>query len=171
MIKLIGAILLIGGTAAWGISGVLRLRARCRSLTSITHALGVMQSEICDRLTPMPELLSQLGEEAEYPARLLYKNAENKLSTLGNTHFGAIWRQAVTATPELLLTAPEEAALVELGTSLGKYNVEEQKNAISYTRRRLEEYVKRAEIVRETDSKVRAFLGVASGIFAVVLFI
>ena len=171
MIKLIGAIMLIGGTAAWGLTSVFRLRARCRSLAAVTHALGVMQSEICDRLTPMPELFVQLADEAEYPASLLYKNAGDKLQSLGSASISSIWRKAVSSTPELLLAPPEEAVLAELGASLGKYNADEQKNALVYTRRRMEEFTRRAEQTRDNDSKMHALLGVASGVFAVVIFI
>ena len=56
MIRLIGAVLITAGTAAWGIMGVLRLRHRVSSLVAIISALDAMKSEICDRLTPMTEL-------------------------------------------------------------------------------------------------------------------
>ena len=171
MIKVIGAILLIAGTAAWGITGVFRLRGRCRSLTAITRALGAMQSEICDRLTPMPELLLQMGEEAGAPADVLFRNAAEMMSELGTAQFSVIWRRAIERTPELLLTREEETVLTELGMSLGRYNVEEQKNALVYTRRRMEEFAHKAELARDMNSKMHAFLGIAAGVFAVVILI
>ena len=172
MIKLIGAILLVGGAAAFGMSGVFRLRGRCGSLAAVTHALGIMQSEICDKLTPMPELLGQLSQEAGYPASLLFKNAEEKMSSLGGgSSFAMIWRQAVSVTPELMLTGDEQAVLYELGLSLGRYNADEQKNALQYARRRMEDYMRRADFTRDNNTKLHACLGVAAGIFAVVILI
>ena len=172
MITLIGAVLLIGGTAAYGIRGVLRLRERSRCLAAIAHVINVMQSEICDRLTPMPELLSQLSEEAEYPVNLLFKNAEEKMSAaLGGVSFAIIWKQAVCATPELMLKEQERTTLCELGLSLGRYNIEEQKSALEYAHRRMEDFVRKADNERDTNSKVHAFLGVAAGIFAAVILI
>ncbi|MCL2408799.1 MAG: stage III sporulation protein AB [Oscillospiraceae bacterium] len=172
MINAIGAVLLIGGTAAFGLSGVFRLRARSRNLATITGALGVMQSEICDRLTPMSELLSQLSEEAGYPASLLFKNAEEKMkSGLGGVSFATIWRQAVSETPELTLKREEESVLHELGQSLGRYNANQQKRALEYAERKMEEFCKKADAERDANSKLHAFLGVTAGVFAAVILI
>jgi stage III sporulation protein AB len=95
MIRFIGAILITLGTAAWGFLGVYRLRARVRSLQALSSALGVMKSEICDRLTPMPELLNNMAGEATYPAGLLFKNASESSAAIGTKPFSSIWSQAV----------------------------------------------------------------------------
>lgn len=171
MIRILGAVLITAGTAAWGIMGVMRLRNKVQSLRTIISALGMMKSEICDRLTPMPELLRQILNEASFPASQLYKNASDKMPTLGNKPFSFIWRQAVLGTPELLLTPPEELVLTELGVCLGRYDVGEQRSAIQYAQRRMEEFLRNAEAERDKNSKVRAFLGVAAGIFAVVILL
>lgn len=171
MIRIIGAVLITAGAAAWGLLGVFRLRSRVKNLGTIVSALGVMKSEICDRLTPMPELLKQMANEATYPASLLFKNAEQKISSLGSKPFSSIWGQAVVNTPELLLTSQEELVLTELGMSLGRYDIGEQKNAIQYAERRMSEFSRKAETERERNSKVHAFLGVAAGLFAVVILL
>ena len=172
MMGAIGAVLLISGTAAYGLCGVLRLRARSRNLAALTCALTVMQSEICDRLTPMPELLSQLSEEAEQPVNLLFKNAQIRMNeNLGGMSFAAIWKRAVAETPELLLTEREQSVLYELGLSLGRYNAAEQKSALEYARRRMEDFARKADIERDTNSKLHAVLGVAAGVFAAVILI
>jgi stage III sporulation protein AB len=171
MIRLIGAVLITAGAAAWGLLGVFRLRSRVKSLNTLVSALGVMKSEICDRLTPMPELLRLLENEATYPASLLFKNAAEKIPSLGSKPFSSIWSQSVMETPELLLTTQEELVLKELGMSLGRYDTGEQKNAIQYAERRMDEYARKAETERERNSKVHAFLGVAAGLFAVVILL
>jgi stage III sporulation protein AB len=171
MIRLIGAVLITAGTAAWGVMGVLRLRNRVKSLGAIISALAAMKCEICDRLTPMPELLGQMAGEATYPASLLFKNASEKISSLGSRSFSSIWRQAVLNTPELLLTPPEELVLTELGMCLGRYDIGEQRSAIAYAERRMDEFLHKAEADRDKNSKVHAFLGVAAGIFAVVILL
>jgi stage III sporulation protein AB len=130
-----------------------------------------MKSEICDRLTPMPELLKQLTNEASPPASMLFKNAAEKIPSLGSRSFSSLWSQAVMETPELLLTPQEELVLKELGMSLGRYDTGEQKNAIQYAERRMDEYARKAETERERNSKVHAFLGIAAGLFAVVILL
>ena len=171
MIRLMGAVLITTGTAAWGILGVLRLRSRVRSLAALISALDAMKSEICDRLTPMPELLRQMTLEATYPASLLFHNASGLMTSLGSKPFSAIWRQAVQNTPELLLRPQEELVLTELGLSLGRYDVAEQRGAFAYAARRLDDCLRRAEADRDKNSKVRAFLGVAAGIFVAVILL
>ena len=171
MIKIIGAVLLIAGTAAWGLSGVVRLRARAKNLAELVYAVGAMRSEICDRLTPTPEVFEMLTAEAQYPANLLFRNAAERMRAIGSKPFSAIWRGAVENTPELLLNAGEADVLCELGLFLGRYNVEEQRGAFSRAERRLEELTRRAESLRDTNSRMHAFLGLAAGIFAVVILI
>ena len=171
MLKLIGAILLIAGTASCGIIGAMRLRRRSDSLSSVLSALSTMKSEICDRLTPIPELLEMLAEDGQYPANALFSNACANMSRLGSAQFSEIWNQSVEKTPELLLNARECEVLSELGKSLGKYNIEEQRSALLYALDRFSGYLKKAESSRAEGAKMRAAIGVAAGIFAVVILI
>lgn len=171
MLRIIGALLLVSGTAAWGITEVMKLRERARSLSAVTSSLETVRSEICDRLTPMPELLELMSEMSEYPANLLYKNAGEKMKSIGSKPFSSIWKQAIDETPELVFKAPEKQVLNELGTSLGKYNIEEQRSAITFAQRRLDSLTQKAESERDTQSKVKAALSVAAGVFAVVMLI
>jgi len=171
MIKMMGAILIIAGTAAWGVGSIARLRGRARSLNAVVSSLYVMENEICGRLLPMPELLELLSDEAADPASELFRNAQKKMSELGGRQFSEIWREAIRCTPQLFLTAQEELCLSELGFSLGRYDVGEQKAALGYTIRRMSEFAARAEQERDSNSKLHAFLGVAAGIFAVVVLV
>ncbi len=171
MIKFAGALLIIAGTAAIGGRSALRYRNRVRSLESLVSALGLMRSEICDRLTPMPELLEMLSREAGQPASRLFANVSRRMSELGARPFPDIWRQAVSDTPELLLSGREEACLSELGFSLGRYDVPQQRAAITYTARRMSDYAAAAERERSSNSRLHAFLGVAAGVLAVVVLI
>ena len=171
MIRFIGAVLITLGTVAWGLLGVFRLRGRVKSLRAVTSALGIMKSEICDRLTPMPELLRNMADEATYPASQLFKNASERMTSIGMKPFSAIWSQAVKNTPELLLKPPEELVLTELGVRLGRYDITEQASAIQYTQRRMEEHIRKAEAERDNNSKVHAFLGIAAGLFAIIILL
>ena len=171
MLKLIGAILLIAGTASCGIVGAMKLKRRSDSLSSILSALSMMKSEICDRLTPLPELVEMLREDGQYPASALFTNVYSNMAQLGSTQFSTIWSRAVNKTPELMLNDRERTVLSELGKSLGKYNIEEQRSAILYAADRFSDYLKKAEASCAESSKMRAALGVAAGIFAVAILI
>lgn len=171
MLKIVGAVMIIAATAAYGFNAVLRLRARVRILTSLTAALDIMKSEICDRLTPMPELLEMLSNETEAPVRDFFNNCYKKLGMLGVQSFSSVWKSALTETPELLLNDGEAQVIAELGFVLGRYDSNEQKSAFSYTIRRMEGFLQKAETERDSQSKLHAFLGVAAGIFVVIMLI
>lgn len=170
MIKLIGSALVILGTAAWGFSGVHRLRQRASNLSALTSSLELMKSEISDRLTPMPELLNMLSITYRGAVSLFYGRVSHALSE-GETALQKAWRDSLDLTPELLLEEDERSALLELGLSLGKYNAGEQSSAIEYTRRRLSSFAEKAQTRRDSECKMHAFLGVAAGIFAVLLLV
>jgi stage III sporulation protein AB len=169
--RAIGAVLLVAGTTSWGVLGAMKLRNKCRSLAAILWSLGALESEICDRLTPMPELITRLARECEPPARAFYANVAKRLDMLGNIEFSALWRRALGETPELLLNEGEAAVINGLSLVLGRYDAEEQRGAIAYARRRFEDFQRRAETARDTDSRLRAFLGVAAGLFAALILI
>ena len=171
MLKLIGAILLIAGTASAGLLGAIKLRRRSDSLSSILNALSTMKSEICDRLTPLPELVETLCEDGQYPASALLSNVRAGMAQLGSTQFSEIWGRSVKLTPELLLNDREREVLSELGKSLGKYNVEEQRSALLYAADRFSDYLRKEETSRAESSKMRAAIGVAAGIFAVAILV
>ena len=171
MFRLIGAVLLVLGTGICGLSSVLRLRQRARILSGLTLALEIMQSEICERMTPLPELVAQLAGDMEEPVRSFFRRLQSRMEQLGEVRFYEIWKKAVENSPELLLTVPEQRALCELGHSLGRYNLEQQRGAILYVHRKMETFARRAEEERIRNSRTNAFLGVAAGVFAVMILL
>lgn len=171
MLRLIGAVLVIGATGAMGLSGVRRLRARVAAIGSLVVSLELMESEICSRLAPMRQVLEQLSDEAPDPARKLFRNAAAGMERLGKFAFSQIWREAVKSTRELGLRQDEAETLSELGLCLGRYDVKEQSESILRVKRRMESFLKRAEAERDRDSKLHAFFGIASGVFAVIILL
>ena len=171
MLKYIGAILLTAGAALWGLSGAKSLRERGTALRAVASSLEIMRSEVCDRLTPVPELFGMLARQSSSPADILYKNAEKRLDSIGALPFGEIWRLAVNETHELMLTDSERLTLCELGLSLGKYDTGEQRRAIDAARVRFEQFAAKAEAEREKSWKSQALLGLSAGIFAVIILL
>lgn len=171
MLKILGAIFVIGGTAAWGAANVIKLRRRCRILRELTGAVGAIRSEITTRLTPVPELITRMTHETDEPVSLFFKNVEERLPDLGVLTLYDIWEEALINTPELSLFEDELDALKEVPRALGRYDLEEQRLALSRTERRLEQFLQRAQETRERDSRTKGFIGVAVGIFIVLLLI
>ncbi len=171
MIRWIGAALVIAATGGMGLMGVWRLRRASQALEGLIASLQIMESEICTRMTPMREVLELLGKTAPQSVRGLYRRALGGMGELGMRSFYSIWASAVRASRELALGEDEERVLTELGLCLGRYDVREQAEAISRVRRRLEPALLRAEEQRRRDTKLHAFFGLASGLFAVMILL
>lgn len=171
MIRLVGAVCIITASAVWGFRGVRRLNNHVRGLEALYVSIQLMESELCQHLLPMPELLTVLEQNAPKPADCLYRRANKQMKKLGSCAFAAIWRNAAEQTKELCLTGQEVRCLSELGMTLGKYDIREQERAFEYLKRRLEFFLRKAIEEQERDSKVHAFLGMAAGLMVVILFI
>lgn len=171
LIKLIGTVLIMSATISCGAAGVARLRHRVRCIEAIIAALSMMESEICVRLTPMREVLYMLSQEGPEPSQGLFFRAAAGMEKLGSVPFSDIWGGAVQESSELELRRDERETLWELGLSLGKYDVESQEENISRIKRRMENFLLRAEDEKRRDTKVKAFFGLAAGLFAVIILI
>jgi len=171
MIKALGAILIICGTSAWGISGVIKLRHRCSILAQLTGAAATIRSEITTRLTPVPDLITRLTRETTAPCSLFFKNVEARLGDIGVRTLYDIWNGALDNTPELSLSSDERNALREIPRALGRYDLEEQRLALSHTERQLDSFLQRAREAQVRDSKIKGAVGVCAGIFIVLLLI
>ena len=171
MLKFIGAILLISGAAVWGFIGAKNLRDRGDAHAALVSALEIMEHELCDMLTPMPELFAVLRKQSSYPAGKLFENAADRMRDIGAAPFSELWQRAVVETGELMLNDRELLTLSELGFSLGKYDVHEQRKAIESAVRQFEVYARNAAEERDRNWKSQAFLGVAAGIFAVIILL
>ena len=171
MIKLIGAAVILISSALSSVRAVKRLGDRVRSMQSICASLEIMKSEIGSRLTPIPEIFELLAEQADQPARALYKNASKQMDRLGELSLSAIWKNAVESTPELRLTDTEKLTLCEVGMCLGRYDPQDQQIMLDRAAGRFESYRKRAEEDRQRNFKTQAYLGVISGVFIVIVLL
>lgn len=171
MLRIIGCIIVIACTTTFGMSCASRLGIRVKVLSGLISALEVMRSEICDRLTPIPELMGTLGRETEPPLRSLFLSCTDQMQNLGAKSFYFMWKHAVTKSESLELNDREQKTLIELGHVLGRYDTVEQSKAISYCIKRFDQYLKQAEEDKKSQSKIHAVLGVAAGFFAVIVLI
>lgn len=171
MIRILGATLIIGASAAIGFSSVRRMQLRVHVLSSLLVSIETIKNEICDRLTPLPELFARLAAETESPVKFLFARLAVQMDELGDMSFYAIWEKAIEKTPDLELTPAEKRTLTDLGRTLGRYDIEEQRVACNYTMRRLETYLQKAEAERRNQGKVHAALSVIAGVFVVIILL
>ncbi len=170
-VKIIGSVIITAATTAVGISSAEQLKNRVRSFSSIIAGLDIMRSEICTRLTPLPELLELLVRETGEPAKTFFMACLVKQKKMRGRPFSDAWRSALLESEELDLREAEMQPLLELGSALGRYDTERQAEAIASTRKRMETFLAKAESERDREGKTRTMLGIAAGAAIVIMLI
>ena len=139
MLRMMGAVLLIGGTGAVGIGRALKLRREAGVLRQLAGAAGELQREIALRKTPMPELLRRMETATREPVRRLFSRTGYLLDELGNRSFSLLWSQAAEETLGGVLSDEALTAVEEVGIWLGRFDAQQQAEALERTRRQLDE--------------------------------
>lgn len=169
LIRLVGALLLLLGGLALGLTAARELSQRVKVLNAWADALLLLEGELAFTLPPMPQLLETLREKALPPAGEALGQVLTGLEKLGEKSFAQIWAQALTAHSGL--EGEDLAPLLRLGEALGRYDREEQGRAIEAARSRL--LHREAEGREELSRKGRAYgaLGLTLGAFLMILLL
>ena len=171
MIKALGAALILGSCLISGLRSASELNMRVRSMKSILSSVEIMRGEVSSRLTSVTDIFKLLSENAEMPARRLYKNALSELANADGDMLQNIWRRAVEKTNELLLTDTEKLTLFDIGACLGRYDVKSQMAMLERIASRFEEFRARAEEDRRREIRLQTCLSVISGVFVVIILL
>lgn len=169
MLKILGAMLIICGTGAWGIGSAMRMRNRVSSLKALVESMEMLKDEICVNLTPLGDVMNILGRCASKPISVFYENVSAGLTKIADIGFFGVWMEALDKSESIILGEAERDVLIRLGAGLGKYDAESQGRVIANAKRNLEKIEAKAETEKETNSRLHAFLGVAAGMMAVVV--
>ena len=171
LIKILGALMLIGGAAVIGLRAVENLDNRVRLYSALIHALDLMQAEIFFRLTPLPELMEQLSRQIEPPVSLLFQDCFEHMRKKGSGSFSLIWEGTLRRSIGRELSSSALTSLCELGGILGRYDAQTQSNAILHAAKRMESCYESAQREKDRQSRVYGILGVISGLAAVIILL
>lgn len=169
MLKIIGSVLVICCCTLLGLKATGRTQQHIRALRGLLSSLEIMKSEILDMLTPIPELMTLLSEQAQEPTRGMFLKCLCLMREGGCRSFRESWRRSVLETSDLCLLPEEEEVLCELGISLGRYNAEDQCRAIDKAAKRLDVFLQLEEKDKSERGRVNAVLGLGTGITVAML--
>ncbi len=125
MTHLLGAILIAAASSALGLAYVNTEKRRLRALRSAERMLKTVTGELSARLTPLPELFSQLEYRCDGPAAVFASELNGRLNQLGERAFSVLWAESVEASFQML-SGEEREILSALGLCLGRYELERQ---------------------------------------------
>lgn len=169
MWKLVGAVLVAAGSGWLGLSAASGLTSRLRAVQAMMAGLELLERELWEHGTALPELLAALARRCPPPAAVFFQRCAQGCARLDRVPFGESWRQAVA---ELELLSPEgRAALLPLGEVLGRYEADSQRQALEHAWQALEREELRAQEERRRLGRVYQTLGLSGGAFLVILLL
>ena len=168
MIRLFGAFLVAAGGAWLGGQAAAGLRRAVEILRQMAEGLALLEQELELTASPLP-LLLRGAARVDGPAARLFRDCARGLDRLDREDFSSLWRRLVGERDEL---GPEgQAILIPLGETLGRCDVQRQREALSAARRRLEELAGRREADSRRRGRVYQALGLSGGVFLVILLL
>ena len=169
MVHLLGAVLVAAGGALLGFQAAAGLRKRGRAVRQMEEGLALLERELELSAPPLSRLLERGAAHSQGPARGLFQGCAQGLDRLDRESFSALWRRLTAEREELGVEG--QAVLLPLGDTLGRCDARRQREALSATRRRLEELAVRQEADSRRQGRAYQALGLSGGAFLVILLL
>ena len=168
-LKWMGVLLIVGGCGGFGVAAVLAHKRAEAALHQLLRALEFMECELQYRLTPLPELCRRTAEVTSGRIREVFRHLADELEGQIAPDAGSCMKAALGKAPDL----PEAArsALLELGDTLGRFDLPGQLKGLEGTRAVCTQALE--GLSRNRDSRLRGYqtLGLCAGAALAILLI
>lgn len=166
-IKAGGAVLIAASGILAGICASREYAQRVREIEAMILNLGRMRAEIELRADAHGRNFSRIGFVG-WAVRAFFTSLSTALSEENEDTLHLLWQRAAM---EAFKPSAERDILIELGTSLGCLDAEQECRAIDYTITRLRTELEQAREENMTQGVLRKRLGAAAGIGLAILFL
>lgn len=172
MLKFAGACLILASASGIGISFGADLKKRYQELRILKQLVCMLRGEIRYTKTPLPEAFVHISARIPEPFGPFLAAAAAEMNKADGRCFGDIWRELIqTRLSDSRLNRTDKSRLETLGEVLGYLDLEMQLSAIDLYLEQLELSLREAENSIGSKQKLYQSLGVAGGIFLVILLI
>ena len=172
MLKLAGACLIMVSAAGIGVSFGSDLKRRSQELRILKQLIYMLRGEIKYTKTPLPEAFYHISVRLPRPFGPFLAGVAEELGRADGRIFGDIWREQIkNSLSSSHLTRTDRNQLETLGDGLGNLVLEMQLSSIDLYLEQLEISIREAESSIGSKQKLYQSLGVAGGIFLVILLI
>lgn len=167
--KWIGAILIIASCSGCGFSVAAGKRREEILLYQLMEVLQIIESDLQYRLTPLPELCRMAAGETKGILRSVFWNLNRELHCQKFPDAGSCMYAAIQCSGEI--PARVRRLLVQLGHTLGKFDLQGQIQGIQSVRKRCEESI--VYIRKNRDERLRSYqtLGICAGAALAIILI
>lgn len=172
MLKILGCILVLACSAGLGAAGSMDLKKHCMELRFLKQAVYMLRGEIKYSKAPLPEAFAAIAERVPVPFSEYFSRLAQELSRPGGKSLEVLWREEIgRSLNKSFLRREEKEKLGQLGEGLGYLDLEMQLSTIELYLEQLEEDIALAQEEIRTKQKLYQSLGVAGGIFLVILLV
>ncbi len=157
----IGAILIVTGCGGYGFAIAAGKRKEEKILCQLIQVLQLMESELQYRLSSLPDLSRMAAGETTGILRVVFMNLYRELTWQKLPDAGSCMSAAIQRTGEL--PGRIRRLLVQLGQTLGRFDLDGQLQGIRSVRKRCEEVLE--SIRKNRDDRLRSYqtLGICAG--------
>ena len=96
MMKMAGALLIVGMTSVWGILKADKVRNQLENMKYLQRIISLMQSEIRYSRAFLSEIFANLGQGVKEPYRSWLKEMSEKTNAFTGESFEKIWKSRHT---------------------------------------------------------------------------
>lgn len=172
MLKLAGAVMIIASAAGIGVSCSVDVKRYCMELRLLKQMLYMLRGEIKYTKTPLQEAFLAISVRMPEPFRAFLEQTAGEMENLDGRTFGELWRgQIQKGLGSTRLKREDREQLGALGESLGYLDLEMQLSSIELYLEQLEIRIRDAQESLAGKQKLYQSLGVAGGIFLVILLL
>ncbi|MDQ7792999.1 MAG: stage III sporulation protein AB [bacterium] len=146
------------------------LRRRPGELRDLQAGFGLLDTEVCHGLTPLPEALARVGRALPAPGGRVFGEAGRLLES--GTPVSEAWIGAVEAFyPSSAWTGEDREAVASLAPVLGRSGREDQHRHLLLVRERLARQEAEARAQRDRYERLWSYLGALAGVGVVLVFL
>ncbi|MCJ8006799.1 stage III sporulation protein SpoIIIAB [Lederbergia wuyishanensis] len=171
MIKIIGAIFIVGATTWAGFEFSKQLSERPKNLRLFRHSLETLEAEIMYSHTPLGEAAEKISKQIPKPIATHYKIFSSLLRKEDSVVKSAWENSLKNIWESTSLKHSEYEILLQFGENLGRHDRETQQKQILLTLTNLE---REEELAREKQKKYEKMvksLGVLTGMLIIILLL
>ena len=167
--KWIGAVLIIASCSGWGFAIAAGKRREEQLLLQLMELLLFMERDLRYRLTPLPELCRMAAGESTGILSAVFINLFRELSWRKQPDAGSCMYAAIQRSGEI--PAKVRRLLVQLGHTLGRFDLAGQLQGIQSVQKRCEDTLE--NIRKHRDEQLRSYqtLGICAGAALAIILI
>ena len=172
MLKLLGAMLVIGSCFAFAVKIVQKRRDSLMALRELHRLLIDLAQQIAFSLEPLPNLLQSLGKEDHAPAPEFLQRIKASLSADEKKPLSEIWQMALEDYAKEKRLPEKGVKLMKLlGASLGQMDAETEISRLNCSADALKQLAQDMEKEQAKTEKTTETIGVLLGISIVIFLI